>query len=62
MFFNSNKPMNETKQPAAHDSVERRLQRLESRMVRLMQHFGLDPYEQVPQQYRKDLMNRGNKP
>jgi len=44
-----------------HDSVERRLQRIESRIVRLMMHFGLDPYEKVPQQYRKALYERGER-
>lgn len=52
------KPLIETPEPPAHDSVERRLQRIESRLVRLMQHLGLDPYEKVPPQYRKQVTER----
>jgi hypothetical protein len=56
MFFNRNEPH----ELPAHDSTERRLQRIESRLVRLMQHLGLDPYEKVPQQYRQELARRGD--
>lgn len=29
------------------DSIERRLARLETRLVQMMMHFGLDPYEKM---------------
>lgn len=59
MFFS--KPATYHTEVPAHDSTERRLQRIESRLVRLMQHLGLDPYEKVPAQFREELMRKGER-
>lgn len=44
--------------PVKQDDMEKRLVRIESRLVRLMIHLGIDPYEKMYDQFESHNRNR----
>ena len=47
-----------TSQPHQQSEMEKRLVRIESRLVRLMIHLGIDPYEKMYDQFEPHNRNR----